>query len=319
MSPGINLPDAVVALLRCPSCEGELRVAGTGVSCAVCQRAYPVVDGVPVLIDEDRSIFSIESLRTRQSTTVDLGKSRLEVLARKLVPTITKKIGSGDYLRELAEHLLRDGGRPTVLIVGAHTEGSEIGPLLANPSLEVIESDVTHGGRTKLICDAHCLPFESSSLDAVVIQSVLEHVVDPQACVGEIHRVLRPGGFVYAVSPLTQTVHGGPYDFFRFTHSGHRRLFRHFDELKSGPLTGPGSALAWSYSYFLLSFVSRRSYRKLMKTFAYSTSFFLKYFDRFLIDRPGAIDASSEFFFLGRKGTRTLPDRELIPYYRGAQ
>ncbi len=82
------------------------------------------------------------------------------------------------------------------------------------------------------------------SFDGVICQAVLEHVLDPYRCVEEIHRVLRPNGLVYAETPFMQQVHGGTHDFTRFTHLGHRRLFRKFAEVDSGVVCGPGMALA---------------------------------------------------------------------------
>jgi SAM-dependent methyltransferase len=38
------------------------------------------------------------------------------------------------------------------------------------------------------------LPFEDAGFDAVVAGELLEHLQFPDALVGEIHRVLRPGG-----------------------------------------------------------------------------------------------------------------------------
>jgi hypothetical protein len=114
-----------------------------------------------------------------------------------------------------------------------------------------------------------------------------------------------------------QQVHMGRYDFTRFTHLGHRRLFRRFEEIDSGAVCGPGMALAWSYQYFLLSFATSRIVRALIRAFTSLTAFFLKYFDHFLVETPGALDAASGCYFMGRKSDRTLSDRDLITLYRG--
>jgi ubiquinone/menaquinone biosynthesis C-methylase UbiE len=42
--------------------------------------------------------------------------------------------------------------------------------------------------------DAMALPYRSSVFDAAVLVTVLGEVPDPSACLGELHRVLRPGG-----------------------------------------------------------------------------------------------------------------------------
>ena len=47
------------------------------------------------------------------------------------------------------------------------------------------------------------------------------------------------------------------------------------------------------------------------------TSFFLKYFHRYLIDKPGTLDAASGLCFLGRNTERVLSDRDLVKRYRG--
>lgn len=41
------------------------------------------------------------------------------------------------------------------------------------------------------------LPFEDGSVDIVVLNHIYEHVVDPDAVVADIHRVLAPGGVLY--------------------------------------------------------------------------------------------------------------------------
>ncbi len=42
------------------------------------------------------------------------------------------------------------------------------------------------------------LPFEDGSVEVVVLNHIYEHVVDPEAVVADIHRVLTPGGVLYA-------------------------------------------------------------------------------------------------------------------------
>jgi len=111
-------------------------------------------------------------------------------------------------------------------------------------------------------------------------------------------------------------VHGGPYDFTRFTRSGHRYLFRHFSELASGMTGGPGTALAWSYQYLLLSIFGYTEHaRLLVKAAARITGFWLKYLDYFCAPNIRAIDGASGVYFMGQKSDVIMNDRELIHYY----
>jgi uncharacterized protein YbaR (Trm112 family) len=53
MPADANLPvldPSVVNQLACPACLGGLRVEEDKLVCAGCGRAYPIVDGIPVLI-----------------------------------------------------------------------------------------------------------------------------------------------------------------------------------------------------------------------------------------------------------------------------
>ncbi len=193
-------------------------------------------------------------------------------------------------------------------------EGMEA--LIGHPNIELVESDVSFGPRTTVIGDAHSIPFDDNSFDGVIVQAVLEHVVDPWRCVEEIHRVLKEDGLVYAETPFMQQVHGGCYDFTRFTYLGHRRLFRRFEEIDSGATCGPGMALAWSYRYFLLSFTTSKLWRTMIAVWVRLTSFFLKYIDYLIIDNVGSLDAASGYYFLGKKSDNILDDKELIKLYK---
>jgi SAM-dependent methyltransferase len=280
-----------------------------------------VIDGVPIVIDEKNSIFSLEDFAAQRNTTFRLQPGRSEALLQRLLdllPEITTPIGVKENYANLRDLLLSRSTQPKVLVLGGSILGQGMEELASARSLELIGTDVSFGPLTALVCDAHDIPFEDETFDGVIAQAVLEHVVDPYRCVEEIHRVLKPQGLVYAETPFMQQVHMGRYDFTRFTHSGHRRLFRRFREIAAGSICGPGVALAWSYQYFLLSFTRSRILRGLIRAFVRLTSFHLKYADYYLIDKSAALDAASGLFFLGRKEGTTLTDRELIEYYRGA-
>jgi SAM-dependent methyltransferase len=69
------------------------------------------------------------------------------------------------------------------------------------------------------------LPFAEDQFDVVLCTQVLEHVREPRAVLGEIQRVLRPGGRLYLSVPQSWHQHQKPYDYFRYTSFGLRYLF----------------------------------------------------------------------------------------------
>ena len=48
------LPTEFIQILACPTCKGELiqRDDGSTLQCKLCNREYPVIDGIPVLLPE---------------------------------------------------------------------------------------------------------------------------------------------------------------------------------------------------------------------------------------------------------------------------
>lgn len=300
--------------LRCPRTHAPLEWGQDLKSASEPSCVYPIIDGVPILIDEKRSLFTLDEFKRKADTTFGQNPSRLRKILRAMWPTISRNsVAKGNY-RQLSK-LLPSGS--VILVVGGSVRGQGMEPIFERRDIEVISTDVTFGPQTDLICDAHDLPFEDKSVDAVVIQAVLEHVLDPWRCVEEAYRVLRADGVVYAETPFMQQVHMQQFDFTRFTHLGHRRLFRRFTELSSGPTAGPGSAMAWTWTYLLRSMASSRRLASLFIAVGCLTSFWLKYLDVFLLNTPGSYDAASGFYFLGRRSDTMITDREIVQAFRG--
>jgi len=286
--------------------------------CDACATVFPVVCNVPVLINDNRSVFRRRDYLKSPPALLAVDRDRGLAWLKRFVPSNGDNLKARSNFARLRQMLLDAGGK-RVLVIGGGVLGRGTDELLSETALEFTETDVWIGPRTGIVCDAHDLPFADASFDAVVAQAVLEHVADPIRCAAEIRRVLVPGGYVYAETPFMQQVHLGPYDFTRFTLLGHRRLFRGFDEIDAGAASGPGLALMWAYESFLLGFVTSAFARGIVKAFARTTSFPFKYFDRYLIKQPGGLDGACALYFLGRKAESELSDRDLIKLYRGAQ
>lgn len=275
---------------------------------------FPIINGCPILINEKNSLFKISDFLSGKDTTVTLKRSKLKRLAENIMPTSSINLKAERNYEKIIK-MLPSGGK--ILVLGGSYKGEGMEDFYANKSFDLVSTDVSFGPDADLICDAHDIPFNDSTFDCVIIQAVLEHVIDPARCVHEIHRVLKDNGLVYAETPFMQQVHMGRFDFTRFTHLGHRRLFRSFYEIDSGPVGGPGMALAWSYIYFLRSFAWSSKSSKILVFLGKCTSFFWKYFDYFLIDKPGSYDAAAGYFFMGKKSNDSITDHELIRDFKG--
>jgi SAM-dependent methyltransferase len=281
---------------------------------------YPIVRGIPVLIDDKTSAFSIEDFveTSPESRSVGSLLRRLE----RVLPSVSHNLAARQNYRRLASALAEheDGAATRVLVIGGSIAGVGFEELLALKDIELIETDVAFGPRTAVICDGHSLPFANETFDAVVCQAVLEHVADPPRVVEEIWRVLTPNGLAYSEIPFMQQVHEGAYDFTRYTLVGHRRLYRRFEMLDCGAIGGPGMTLAWSIVYFARALGSRWDLlRDILGAGARLLTFWLKYFDRALLKLPGGMDSASGTFFIGRKSDDIVSDRMLVHQMGGAE
>ena len=191
------------------------------------------------------------------------------------------------------------GRSPRILVIGGGTVGDGLEALYADERVDLIAFDVYASTNVQLVADGHRIPLADGCVDGVIIQAVLEHVLEPAVVVGEIHRVLRDGGVVYADTPFMQQVHEGPYDFTRFTESGHRYLFRDFEQVESGQVAGAGTSLRWSINYFVRALTRSVTLGRI----AGLAFFWLSHVDRFL-DPRHSLDGANSVYFLGRKAGR---------------
>lgn len=298
--------ESLISIVQCPLCQNKLDNFD---QCFVCGKVFEKSNGFSVLIDFDNSILTLDNYkndigaaRPRLSKGSRLGRALAQFtygfndVAEINISKFIKLLGDGDV---------------RVLVVGGGTIGNGIVKLYETQRIEVIGIDVYASPNIVFICDGHKLPFINNCFDGVVIQAVLEHVVDPNRVTLEIHRVLKPGGIVYADTPFMQQVHEGAYDFSRFTLSGHRWLFRKFREIDAGLVSGPGVALIWSISYFFKSLGLNSKLVAIMT----APLFFLRFLERWSKRGP-ALDSASGLYFMGSKSDDVLKANELPEYYK---
>lgn len=311
--------------LICPYCSSFVEFYNDEIVCINnrCKKVFPIQNGIPILLNEDNSIFRISDFLKEKLTTFELNghklfsiKNFLKNKVNKLLPSLSNNLSAQNNFITL-QNYLRKKISPKVLIIGGGvvTVGTDI--LLKDKNILFVESDVSFGSRTNFILDCHNIPFNSNTFDCVILQAVLEHVLDPTRCIDEVHRVLNKYGLVYAATPFMQQVHMRKYDFTRFTYLGHRRLLRQFEEIESGIFAGTGVALGWSIRYFFRSLSNNKFIINMLDILSRLIFFWLKYIDYLTHNNTGTYDAASGFYFIGQKSSSVLKDKDLIKLYKG--
>jgi SAM-dependent methyltransferase len=210
---------------------------------------------------------------------------------------LSEKLGGISLTRSLLYEVLES--YPTlgnVLDYGGGTK-SHYRKLLKCESYQSINID-SKIQPTWLIEVGAVIPCVENSFDTVISLNTLEHVFEARSVIGELHRVLRPGGELILSVPFLLPIHGHPDDFFRPTPSWYRHAlgasgFRVIEviPLSWGPfstglvcsgLPGPGkrARMRWAMMKDLMYFqlrVRNRSVTDIQELFErFSTAFFVR-------------------------------------------
>lgn len=294
-------------LLASPCCRAPLSVAARVWTCGRCAKLFSQTDRWPILIDFDRSIVRKDSVNATAAPS-SVPRASASRWRRALKPS--NNSAAANIVR-MTSSLPPDA---RVLVVGGGTVGEGLGTFY-DSGLEIVAFDIYGSDSVQVVADGHQMPFCDLSFDAVLIQAVLEHVLDPAQVVAEVWRVLKTDGLVYAETPFMQPVHEGPFDFQRFTESGHRWLFRRFHRIDSGVVGGPGTQFLWSLNYLVRSIFRSRAAGLIARTVALP----VRLVDH-IVPSSYSIDAAAGVFFLGRRHeVEVLHPQDMIAYYRGAQ
>lgn len=92
-----------------------------------------------------------------------------------------------------------------------------------------VTCDAAPGDGVDVVADAHDLPFKDGEFKVVLCSEVLEHLHTPECAIGEMHRVLAPGGTLILTTRFMFPIHEAPVDYFRYTEFGLRHLLREWE------------------------------------------------------------------------------------------
>jgi SAM-dependent methyltransferase len=220
--------------LVCPACRGHLSegTAGEGLGCARCGRGYPIVAGLLDLRLESDRYLDLAAERAKAERLASIAESTdvLGLSSAYYAMTddadgrrdrfMTHIAGAESRGEALAKRLPRRGRILEVgcgtggLLVAAARKGIAIsGVDIASRWLVAARRRLADRGLSVplLAASADRLPWPDGHFDAVVADSVLEHLDDPTPALREWARVLRPGGRLVAWSPNRFTLTTDPH------------------------------------------------------------------------------------------------------------
>ena len=86
-----------------------------------------------------------------------------------------------------------------------------------------LQTGTWDNSKLDIVSDITSIPRPDASFDAIMCTEVLEHVPDAVATIKELHRLLKPGGYLLITAPFASLTHFAPYHFA----SGFNSFFYH--------------------------------------------------------------------------------------------
>ncbi len=171
-----------------------------------------------------------------------------------------------------------------------------------------IGTDILRGDSLiDIVCPAESLAVKDEWADLVLCLSVLEHVNNPGNVVGELYRVVKQGGLVFASTHGCFPWHPYPQDHWRWTQTGLPLLFKQHAAFSSvhlfstrGSMSGIFFLLA-HYSYRWTSEKGKLFLRRPLTTLINRLGEFLDRKSPGLADINRPVTAIPEFFVIAKK------------------
>lgn len=277
-------------IVCCPNCQGGFDYSDSAAKCNQCKASFDIGDNVVEL-------FKVADYQTENEDSLVFKVKSFFKKFPRLYQFIIDLVGPPEVSqngKKFIKHLEED---KVILNIGS-------GPKIIRP--DVINIDIYPYKEVNLTANAVNLPILDNSVDAVICESLLEHVQDPYKLIDEIYRILKPGGKIWIMVPFMLGFHSSPNDFRRWTHQGLSEIFGKFENVEVKSFYGPTSAVTFllgEWLAILLSFNIKKLYQFWM-LMMYIFQFLLlplRLLDYILVKYPYAKNISYGLSIIGNK------------------
>jgi len=183
-----GLADEVVSILRCVSCQSELRQEAAGLACTGCSREFPLVKGVVRFVDAEHyaGSFGFQWHTFRQTQLDNETSRRSESDFRRR---------TGFEPEDLAGKLVLDVGCGMGRFAEVATRwGARVVGIDLSLAAEVAAENLKDCEAVFFQADVFKLPFARESFDYIYSLGVLHHTPNCEQAFKALPPLLKPGG-----------------------------------------------------------------------------------------------------------------------------
>ena len=146
------------------------------------ENKFKISNNIPILINFKKSIVD-ESFYNN----LDLDKSLIDdrsQIKKKIKNFLTRSnLNSKKSIKIFKKNLNKNS---KILVIGGGNIGSGLQELYQDSSVDLISTDIYPSDKINFISDCHNIPIKDESVDGVIIQAVLEHVIYPNKVINEV-------------------------------------------------------------------------------------------------------------------------------------
>jgi SAM-dependent methyltransferase/uncharacterized protein YbaR (Trm112 family) len=213
--------------MRCPVCRQGLEEGAEGLRCRGCGADYPVVEGIPRMLDD--RLEGIAAKRREAEGWVAMAKAQgwyePDDEVDGVLPYVGRDLDWDDRTWRANEHsfeLLLERVRPGMCVLEVGAGRTWAAQHLVPRGVDYVATDIVAdpnlglgrgafyeervGPYARVQADGEHLPFADGTFDVTYCVAALHHALDLRRMVSELARVTRRGGLVAALNEGTRAL-----------------------------------------------------------------------------------------------------------------
>lgn len=277
--------------LICPACFAGLNYSDNKLVCSACAKVFVIKKDIPYLLEERGRGF------VENNPDVLINKAKVFFKKWPFIFDLIHRVVGASRIGLSAEKAIKNLKEDKLILnLGSGTKIKR---------KDAVNVDFYPFANVDVVADITKLPFKDNSVDAVICESVLEHMKDPWSAIKEMRRVLKPKGLAYITVPFMAGFHSSPEDYYRWSKEGLRILMQSqgFKTVETGARHGSTSALLSILNDWLATFLSFNSgkLQQLILMILTIITAPLKLLDYLIANFKTSENISFGFYYLGRK------------------